>query len=221
MGQSERSSNIGDPAPIVVINPNSSERITAQIADAVAASDVEVVRSKLGPPAIETDADVAASIPPMLEMARTRTASAVVVACFSDPGVDELRAESTVPVVGIAEAAVREALRHGRRIGVISSLEASLPRHERYWKKLGLEEDVVADIPVGLGVLELDTAPAEERAVAAGREVVAAGADVIVLGCTGMTHMQARLEGVLGVPVIDPCRAAVEAARSAAAGDRP
>jgi len=41
------------------------------------------------------------------------------------------------------------------------------------------------------------------------------GADVIVLGCTGMTHMQQRLSPTLGVPVIDPCRAAVEIARDA------
>jgi len=64
------------------------------------------------------------------------------------------------------------------------------------------------------GVLELDTAEAYEKALAAGRTLVTIGADVIVLGCTGMTHMQDRLAAGLGVPVIDPCRAAVEIARN-------
>ena len=38
------------------------------------------------------------------------------------------------------------------------------------------------------------------------------GAEVIVLGCTGMTRHRAPLQSALGVPVVDPVRAAVEAA---------
>lgn len=199
-----------------MINPNSSPRITTQIAEAVAASDVRVVRSASGPAAIETDADVEAAVDPLLETARAYDASAVVVACFSDPGLDDLRAVSTVPAVGIAEAAIGEALRVGSHIGVISSVAESVPRHERYWRKLGVADRIAADIPLGLGVLELDTAEAFDRAKAAGHDLVRAGADVVVLGCTGMTHMQAKLEDELGVPVVDPCRAAVAAARSSA-----
>jgi Asp/Glu/hydantoin racemase len=138
-----------------------------------------------------------------------------VVACFSDPGLDELRRQSEVPAFGIAESAIAEAQRVGARIGVISSVEDSLPRHRRYWDKLGVRDRVVADIPLGLGVLELDTDEAFDRARRAGLELVEAGADVVVLGCTGMTHMRGRLADVLGVPVIDPCVAAVEDARRA------
>lgn len=171
--------------------------------------------SAAGPPAIESDADVAAAVAPMLETARTHPADAIVIACFADPGLDELRQQSEVPAFGIAESAIAQAQRVGRRIGVISSVEDSLPRHRRYWEKLGVQEQVVADIPLGLGVLELDTDEAFDRARRAGLELVEAGADVVVLGCTGMTHMQGRLGDVLGVPVIDPCLAAVEDARRA------
>jgi Asp/Glu/hydantoin racemase len=101
----------------------------------------------------------------------------------------------------------------GTKIGVISSVAESLPRHERYWAKLGVADKIAADIALGLGVLELDSAEAYDKALAAGRALVTVGADVVVLGCTGMTHMQDRLAGALGVPVIDPCRAAVEIAR--------
>jgi len=178
---------------------------------------VHVVTSTAGPPAIESDADVAAAVVPMLETALAHPADAVVVACFSDPGLDELRRQSQVPAFGIAESAIAQAQRLGERIGVISSVEDSLPRHRRYWDKLGVQEQVVADIPLGLGVLELDTDEAFDRANRAGRQLVAAGADVVVLGCTGMTHMQRRLGDVLGVPVVDPCLAAVEDARRAIA----
>jgi len=182
---------------------------------------VRVVTSQAGPPAIESDDDVVAAVGPMLDTARTQAAAAVVVACFSDPGLDELRSESVVPVFGIAESAVRRGLELGGRIGVISSVEDSLPRHGRYWKKLGVEDRVVADIPLGLGVLELDTDEAFDKALQAGRELVSAGADVVILGCTGMTHMQGQLEKALGVPVIDPCRAAVEDARRTIANEKP
>lgn len=205
---------------ILVINPNSSESITAQIRRAVADGDgVRVVTSHEGPPAIESDADVVAAVEPMLETARHQDAAAVVVACFSDPGLDELRAESDIPVFGIAESAIRLALRLGDHPGIISSVEASLSRHQRYWTRLGLNDRVVADIPLGLGVLELDTGDAFDRAERAGLELISAGADVVVLGCTGMTHMQERLARSLGVPVVDPCLAAVREARNSLAGE--
>ncbi len=178
---------------------------------------MRVVTSDAGPPAIESDRDVGAAVGPLLETARNHAAAAVVVACFSDPGLDELRAESGVPVFGIAESALRRALTLGDRVGVISSVEDSLPRHSRYWEKLGVQDRVMADISLGLGVLELDTEEAAARALRAGPGLVAGGAEVVVLGCTGMAHMQARLEGALGVPVVDPCRAAVEDARRAIA----
>jgi Asp/Glu/hydantoin racemase len=198
-----------------VINPNSSERISNQIREAVelADADATVVTSAGGPPAIESDADVTAAVDPMIATALASPAAAYVVACFSDPGLDELRSSTAVPAFGVAESAIRAALEVGSSVGVISSVADSLPRHERYWNKLGVAGRIAADVAVGLGVLELDTAEAYEKALDAGRALVTVGADVVVLGCTGMTHMQDRLAAALGVPVIDPCRAAVEIAR--------
>lgn len=202
----------------MVINPNSSERITNQIRDAVGdeagRAQVEVVTSAAGPAAIESDEDVVAAVAPMLATVAAHPADAYVVACFSDPGLDQLRRAVAVPAVGIAEAAMRAAMGRSERVGVISSVEDSLPRHARYWSRLGIEHGVAGDIAVVLGVLELGTAEAYQKALAAGRELVAGGAGAIVLGCTGMTHMQAALQDELGVAVVDPCRVAVaEAAR--------
>ena len=208
----------GDPitAGIVVINPNSSEPITAEIRNAVG-TETTVVTSAAGPAAIETDADVAAAVAPLLDTAaRHPAAAAYVVACFSDPGLDELRATGT-PAFGIVESAIALALEQSERIGVISSVADSLLRHQRYWQRLGVADHIVADVPLGLGVLDLATPVAATRVVAAGEELVAAGAEVVVLGCTGMTHMQRDLQAALGVPVIEPCSAAVQRAREALA----
>lgn len=200
---------------ILVINPNSSERITAQIRDAVSAvdDDVVVITSAGGPSAIETDDDVDSAVDPMIELVEDHKAAAYVVACFSDPGLGYLREMADAPAFGIAEAAIHVAMEQGDNIGIISSVADSLPRHGRYWEELGVIDRVVADVPLGLGVLELDTPQAYGAALEAGRSLLEAGADVIVLGCTGMTHMEARLRDELGVLVIDPCRAAVETAR--------
>ena len=204
---------------ILVINPNSSERISAQIRKALSDFDsVTVVTSASGPSAIETDEDVLSSIDPMLAVAASQPADAIVVACFSDPGLDHLRAHTSTPVFGIAESAMQVALTAGSHLGVISSMETSLPRHESYWERLGVSDSVVADIPLGLGVLKLDTPEAESRALWAGSQLIDAGADVIVLGCTGLTHMQENLAEMLGVPVVDPCLAAVETAEVTLAG---
>ena len=211
----ERRIALRESQTILVINPNSSEVITAQIRDAVTVIDdgVAVITSTGGPPAIESDDDVSAAVAPMIELIENHPAAAYVVACFSDPGLGYVREMAEVPAFGIAESAIHVAIQQGERVGIISSVADSLPRHARYWEHLGVGDRVVADIALGLGVLELDTPQAYQAALTAGHSLLAAGAEVIVLGCTGMTHMEARLRDELGVPVIDPCRAAVEAAR--------
>lgn len=223
MRAGERRLALNGSQTILVINPNSSEVITAQIRDAVSAmeDDVVVVTSTGGPPAIESDDDVAAAVGPMIELVEDHEAAAYVLACFSDPGLDYIREVAAGPVFGINESAIREATNLGEKVGVISSVADSLPRHARYWEKLGVDDRVVADVALGLGVLELDTPEAYQAALSAGRSLVEAGADAIVLGCAGMTHMESRLSEELGVPVIDPCRAAVQTARRALQETRP
>ena len=81
---------------------------------------------------------------------------------------------------------------------------------------MGLASRVVADIAVVHGVLELHTPEAADDVRAAARTLVEEhDVDVVILGCAGLTHMRAELEAALGVPVVDPCRAAVSAALTA------
>lgn len=207
---------------VLVVNPNSTQAMTDQIADAVrdlwrpAGFDVEVVTSTAGPAAIQSDADGVAAVEPMLDLVAAREADAYVVACFSDPGIDLMRERLSRPVFGIAESALLVALGRGRRVGIVSSVAASVPRHQRYWDRLGLASRVVADIAVGHGVLELHTPQAVADVRATARLLVEEhGADVVILGCAGLTHLRAGLEAELGVLVVDPCRAAVGAALTA------
>jgi Asp/Glu/hydantoin racemase len=204
--------------PIVVINPNSTVRISDQIAAAIEPVTphvpVRVLTSTGGPTAIESDQDVFDAVEPMIDLAQSQQASAFVVACFSDPGVDELRSTVDAPCFGIAECAVLMAMAQARNVGIVSSVDASLGRHERYWRRLGISGRIVSDLPIGRGVLDLEGPEAFADTLSTARAVVAAGAEVVVLGCTGLSHVRSRLELALGVPVVDPCQAAASMALS-------
>lgn len=204
--------------PIVVINPNSTIRISHQIESAVRSvapsALTTVLTSPGGPPAIESDQDVLNAIEPMIGLAQSQRASSFVIACFSDPGIDELRSVVDVPCFGIAECAVLVAMAQARNVGIISSVDASIPRHERYWRRLGISDRIVSDIAIGRGVLDLEGSEAFADTLATAREVVAGGAEVVVLGCTGLSHVRKDLAHALGVPVVDPCQAATSMALS-------
>ena len=204
--------------PIVVINPNSTVRISDQIAAAIEPVlphvPVRVLTSTGGPTAIESDQDVFDAVEPMIELAQSQHASAFVVACFSDPGVDELRSTVDAPCFGIAECAVLMAMAQARNVGIVSSGDASIGRHERYWRRLGVSGRIVSDLPIGRGVLDLEGPEAFADTLATARAVVAAGAEVVVLGVTGLSHVRSNLELALGVPVVDPCQAAASIALS-------
>ncbi len=212
---------------VVVLNPNSSQPVTDALSEALeplrfsGGPPIRCATLADGPPAIETDEHVAAVIEPVCDYFRDHEddSGAFVIACFSDPGLRQAREASARPVFGMAECGLLTALAHGRRFGVISILESSLSRHLRYIRGLGIESRLAGDLPVGLGVLELeDQAAALDRMSKVGARLRDEhGADVVVMGCAGMAALRERLESNLGVPVIEPVAAAVSMALAAVA----
>jgi len=203
---------------IVVINPNSTEAVTAAIDAALrpwrmaGGPAIECVTLAQGPPGIETQAHVEQVVPPICRLVRAREdAAAFVIACFSDPGLHAAREATHKPVLGIAECGLLTALTMGERFGIIAILKASLPRHARYVRQLGLADRFAGEAPLGLGVVELaDEARTMDRMLEVGERLRDAhGADVLVLGCAGMAQYRGALAGALGVPVVDPTQAAV------------
>lgn len=207
---------------IHVINPNSTEAVTRGIETAIAPiagfSPVPVRCHTLaeGPPGIETQAHVDGVVEPLLARAEAleADASAFVIACFSDPGLAGLRAQSARPVLGIAESAVQAAMRRGQRFGILSIGRASVARHMRYLGAMGVMDRLAGDLPLGLGVLELaQPGPTLARLREVGAQLRDIhGADVLILGCAGMASYRAALETALDLPVVEPCQAAVAAA---------
>jgi allantoin racemase len=203
---------------IHIINPNSSQFVTDGIDRAVApirgASPVDIACHTLaeGPPGIETQTHVDGVVAPLLARCATLEsgASAFVIACFSDPGLAELREQSAHPVIGIAEAAILTAMTMGQRFGILSILSTSVPRHMRYLGAMGVTDRLAADLPLELSVADL----VDDTRTFARLQVVGAelrdrhGADVLIMGCAGMTTYRHRLQETLGCPVVEPCQAA-------------
>ena len=207
-------------AKVVMINPNSTEYITRQLAQAASempgiGMEVEVITNPGGPPAISSDQDVVDAVAPMLRTLRQHPADAYVVGCFSDPGLAAAREEFSSPVFGIAESSIHVALQISPRVGIVAGMEGAIPRHERYWEALGATPNIVGETACGRGVLDLESEEAYLDVLAAGTRLREAGAEVLVLGCAGMTKMADRLSSDLGLPVVEPCRAALQRAAEA------
>ena len=207
------------PAPIVVINPNSTQAVTDAMSEAVeslrrsAGPAIECVTMKGGPPGVETQMDAESVVLPICDYVHGRNddASAFVIGCYSDPGLHAAREVARAPVFGIAESAMATALTRGDRFGVISILAGSVPRHVRQVRAMGIEARFAGDLPVGFGVTELGGEDeVYERMEETGRRLRdECGADVVILGCTGMARFHRPLEHALGIPVVEPTRAAV------------
>jgi len=204
---------------IVVINPNSSTEVTQGIDRALddfrtdSDDEIDCLTLAEGPPGIETQRHVDGVVMPLCRLVESQDnrASAFVIACFSDPGLHAVRETTAKPVFGIAESGLLTALTLGDQIGVIAILPASIPRHARFMRALGIDGRVAGELAVGLGVTELsDETVTLDRMTEVGRRLRDdKGADVLVMGCAGMARYRARLEETLDLPVVDPTQAAV------------
>ena len=202
---------------ILVLNPNSSQDVTASMDAALAvvrrAAAVDIVCETLrdGPPGIETQEHVESVVLPLVRHFEQRPADAYVIACFSDPGLALARENLKQPVFGIAESAFQLAAGLGQRFGIVAIKKGSIPRHLRNVRSLGLGDRLAGDRPLEIGVTDLlDAERVVERIVTVGTELRDIdGAEVLILGCASMGGYRGEIEDRLGLPVVDPTQAAV------------
>ncbi|MEM8689487.1 MAG: aspartate/glutamate racemase family protein [Pseudomonadota bacterium] len=203
--------------PILVINPNSNQAVTDGLADALSGFQlqggpaIECATLTEGPFGIESQADSDLVVAPLLELVKRRgDASAFIIACYSDPGLEACRTITPAPVFGIQESGVLAALARADLFGVIAISEGSIARHRRYLRRMGVLDRLAGERALNMSVAETatgkDTFAALDRT---GRKLVEDGAGAIVLGCAGMARHRKALEETLSVPVIDPTQAAV------------
>jgi allantoin racemase len=203
---------------ILVINPNSTERMTREIDAACAplripgGPVIETATLKDGPPGVESQQDVDGLISPLVSFVKkNQDHDAFVIACYSDPGMHSVREVTKKPVLGIAECGILTALTLGHKFGVIAILAKSIPRHLRYMGALGVMDRLAGELPVGLGIAEMaDKKKTFARMVEVGKALKDEhGANVIVMGCAGMAEHRKPLQDAIGLPVVEPTQAAV------------
>lgn len=209
---------------ILVVNPNTTQSMTRLIAKAarsVAGPDTAILArtSSMGPESIEGYYDEVFAIPGLLaEIAGAEKdgASAAVIACFDDTGLDAARTMARIPVLGICEAAVTTASMVAKRFTVVTTLERSRVPVEELCRKYGVADRArvrAADIPVL--ALEDPNSGCRDRLRS---EISAAiefdDAEAIVLGCAGMADLAKALQAEFGMPVIDGVGAAVKQAEA-------
>lgn len=203
--------------PVLVINPNSNPAVTAGIDAAldpyrfVGGPAIETHTHAEGPFGIESQVDSDAVILPLVRLVESRPdVAAFVIACYSDPGLEACRSVSSVPVFGIQEAGVLTALSLGDRFGVLALSKASIDRHRRYLRRMGVLGRLSSERAVDLSVhASASGSDAPERLLEVGRALHRDGADTVILGCAGMAAHREMLESAIGCPVIDPTLAAV------------
>lgn len=203
-------------ARILLLNPNSSMACTAGIDAAVAGfrrpggPEIAAVTVAGGPPGIYSWRDWHAAVGPLCAAVAAEAADAYVIACASDPGIEAVGEVTDRPVIGVFRAAVGVAMARAERFGVIALVDASIGRHALALRAIGAEARLAGEIAMNTTIdALLDPVAARAALLAAGRGLVAQGAGAVILGCTGMAGHRAALEDGLGVPVIEPCQAAV------------
>jgi len=200
---------------IFVINPNTSESVTAHVRhelEKIKRPDTEltVVNPEHGPVSIESVYDEALATPPTLELVRQANQEgydAIVLACFSDPGLDAAKEVSEIPVIGIEEATLHVAAMLGHKFSITTTGRNRVPTREIHVRLRNVETAYASALVMDMPVLEMDAQPekAKARILALAREAIKAqGAEVIILGCAGLAGYAEDIERELGVVVLDP-----------------
>jgi allantoin racemase len=188
-----------------------------------AAKDNEVVAepTAMGPAAIESARDAAIVVPELIRLAplaEERGFDAIIIGCFSDPGIDALRELLRIPVIGPGAASLHLAAQLGTRISVLTPAGRGLGRVAARMRGLGLGPLLVSVRGIGLSVMELarqEPGALDKAAKAAALAVEQDQADVLVLGCMSMAFLPGICETLserVGVPIVNPVIAALKTA---------
>jgi len=212
---------------IMVINPNTSESMTNHLREElnrIKRSDTEltVVCPDKGPETIESAYDEAYAIPPTLELVKKANREgydAVILACFSDPGLDAAKEISEIPVIGIEESCLHIAAMLGARFSIMTPRRQRIPNRREHVYMRGMSHFLASVRSLDLSVAETDADPERTKKKVLEVARLAAeedGAETIILGCAGMAGYAPELESKLGVKVLDPSAVALKVAEAMA-----
>ena len=211
---------------ILLANPNTTQAVTDQIAAvarAAAAPGTEIiaVTARSGPEYIATRAEAVLGGLATLELLADHAAGvdAAVVAAFGDPGLGGARELLSIPVLGMAEAAMLTACMLGRRFAIVTFAVALEPWYQECvdYNGLGGRCAGVFCLDEPFSAITNVAAEKAERILALTERAIAAGADVCILGGAPLAGVAAGIADRARVPLVDGVAAAVKQAEVLAA----
>jgi Asp/Glu/hydantoin racemase len=215
---------------ILLINPNTTESVTALVADHARAIAGEAatfvpVTGRFGANYISTRAAAAIAAHAALDALAQHVAGcdAVYLACFGDPGLAALREISPVPVIGMAEASCLEACNRGRRFAIVTGGALWGPMLTEFVVWLGLAArlaGVRTIAPTGDRIARDPKAALAELAAACTACAAEDGADVVILGGAALAGLAARIQPSVPIPVLCSVEAGTRAAIAAASSSK-
>ena len=210
---------------IFVINPNSSVHVTDHVRETlekIKRPDTElfVTCPEHGPISIESAYDealAAYNILPLVQKANDEGYDAVILACFSDPGLDAAKEISKIPVIGIEESTLHMAAMLGHKFSIMTGMRRRVPTRDCHCRERGVLDYYASAPALEMSVVEMDadSAKAKARIIEKARVAVEKdGAEVIILGCAGLAGYSEDIEKELGVVVLDPSSVALKVAEA-------
>lgn len=206
---------------ILLINPNSSEKMTSDIQDTVSRLNipdlaVTVVKMPDAPEVLESFVDYTVAGTEVIKYLNQlqptgKQYDGVLLACFGDPCLYALKEICQVPVIGIAECAMSIALLLGFKFSILASSTKAKPMMEATVKAYGLEARMASVETFNLPIADFvnDKEVLRNSILNSSKAAKAKGAEVLLLGCAGMTMIGDEIEAQVGIPVIDPIKTGI------------
>lgn len=203
---------------ILVIIPNSgmsTETLAARkrmlLRAASADADITVRCITAGPVAVESNTDEVIAGPEVLKMAvqgEKEGFDAIVIYCFSDVGINAVRENVQIPVIGPGETSLAIAGMISNRFSVITTTDKNISRtYRRLMMNPIAREKMKSVIALNVPVKSLRESPDKTREYlrrACRQATERDFADTVILGCLGMADYGKEIERECNIKVIDP-----------------
>lgn len=220
----------GEIMKIVYIVPGTMQKKEAKRREgllkewAFPTTEVEIRTVSQGPASIESMYEEYLSIPETAKLmveAEQDGVDGAILGCAGDPGLDAYRElTENMVVVGPGMAGMHVAALRGSRFSVLTVTDSTVNSVYELADKSGLRGKMVSVEAVNIPVLDLakDRQSTLEKMIVFGKKAMDKGADSLVLGCMSMGFLEVAedMEKELGIPVINPSKAALKLTESLA-----
>lgn len=179
-------------------------------------TEISVDCIKKGPDELDCNTDEAFAAAELVKEARRAEKEgydAFVIYCFSDVGIDAVRENVSIPVIGPGETSIAACSMICNKFTVITTESVNIPRtYRRLMKNSLVREKMTSVRALDIPISKLRTNPdiTGQYLESVCRDAVEKeNADGVILGCLGMAGYGERIEKILPVRIFDPAFIAV------------